>query len=155
MTSRELTSVGLALLGITVGLRSLTLLANSFTFSQTFPSGGDIMIVAVAAVVLSVIPAVIIVLNRDRWAARLFPESSPSTPPESSTLYATGLLLLGIYFVVSGAASTAIVLPAVLFWAVGTESPSGVIGWTGVARGTVLAIAGVVIILRGRSLARA
>ncbi len=144
MTSRELTAVGLALLGITVGLRSLTILTGPFTVMSSMPFRADqlanmlavLVAACVAAVVFSVIPAVIILRNRDRWAARLFPASSPGSPLQPSVLYATGLLLLGIYFIVSGAA-TAVLGVAMILDPPGISSSSafGQRAWVSFSKG--------------------
>lgn len=55
-----------------------------------------------SVVVLGVLPAIVVFMNRERWAQRWFPESAAGTTTEGHVLYAVGYGLLGTHFIVLG-----------------------------------------------------
>lgn len=58
----------------------------------------------VAFGVFAVVPAVVLFRLAPAIADRLFPESSPAAPLSSEATYGLGCVLMGLYFIVQGAA---------------------------------------------------
>jgi hypothetical protein len=95
---------------------------NSFTASYSLGRGSDsfaaapsdVIIVFLAALasslLLGVLPAMFIFHNREKWAARWFPEYSETGSIHSDELYAVGYGLLGIYFAILGLKSTVLAI---------------------------------------------
>ena len=146
MTPRDLTSVGLALLGIYFVVQSLPYLTiTPFFVDPEFAAG------LVPRRVGMLILAVLLISYRHRWAARLFPSSSTEEPLSVAALPASGFLLLGAYVVVSGIGTMAGALP-VAFGE--TRFGAHLMGWGQFSSGLVSVIAGLGLVWWARSLTR-
>lgn len=117
MTPKELASVLLAVLAVSIGLEAVSGVSsalNSFAASyalgqkdaETIPflrNLAQISLILIGGTLLfGVAPAVLVFLLRNRLASRWFPNSERKPTPEGHVLYAVGYGLLGVFFVIRG-----------------------------------------------------
>ena len=119
MTNRALASALLGILGIWLGLGSISMISDAysgwlsgilmrnegplFDAKMLPPLALSLGIALIGAFVLHIVPAIMVFRRRYRWADQLVPQDgTPEVTSSPPLLYVVGLRLLGIYIAVIG-----------------------------------------------------
>jgi len=158
VSARDTAHVGMTLLGfylIVSGLASVVISLNQplvYSFDGEPISSSFVSIATVGfarilfAGIFSFLPGALLIARSAHWSDALFSSAGSSDPLPASSLYAIGLLLLGLYLSITGLASIA---SALLMSGIPTNSNhEGILRLSG--SGTVYLVSGATLFLLGR-----
>jgi ABC-type Fe3+ transport system permease subunit len=168
MTPRELLRVGFILLGAFLIVDSLGSLLGSlnqrplinFYGDEPVPAISDSIIYSAVAtlffsVFFGVLPGLLLIFRSEHWSHQCMPASGAVSTVPPPTLLAVGLLLLGIYLAIWGAAELTGGVFLLVYGLFSEGTPlSYRFEWKMLGSSLVYLLAGGVLINRGRRLAR-